>query len=77
MKLTIYNYICFFVFGYFFSYSSSCCAFVADDVNHRLEVLIARKSIMGRVVTGSYSVGKRYFEWCSDGFGRQICTDGC
>ena len=52
MKLTIYNYICFFVFGYFFSYSSSCCAFVADDVNHRLEVLIARKSIMGRVVDG-------------------------
>lgn len=51
MKLTIYNYICF-LFWLFFSYSSSCCAFVADDVNHRLEVLIARKSIMGRVVDG-------------------------
>ena len=42
MKLTIYNYICFFVFGYFFFYSISCCAFVVDDVNYRLEVLISR-----------------------------------
>ena len=50
MRLTIYKYICFLIFSYFFSYSSSCYAFVADDVNHRLEVFTARKSVMGRVV---------------------------
>ena len=50
MRLTIFKYICFLIFSYFFSYSSSCYAFVADDVNHRLEVFTARKSVMGRVV---------------------------
>ena len=50
MKLTIYSYICFLFFSYFFLYSSSCYAFVANDVESRLMVILAQKTLTGCVV---------------------------
>ena len=50
MKLTIYSYICFLFFSCFFLRSSSCYAFVANDVDSRLMVISAQKTLTGCVV---------------------------
>jgi hypothetical protein len=50
MKLTIYSYICFLFFSYFFLYSSSCYAFVANNTESRLTVISAQKTLTGCVV---------------------------
>lgn len=50
MKFTIYSYICFLFFSYFFLRSSSCYAFVANDIDSRLMVILAQKTLTGCVV---------------------------